>query len=89
MAAWLLATLLSGSLTSSLLLCDWSSALLQILLVVVNIYVLKYGWHHAPAELWRRTRSFLSFFASWVPAREPPRFPWCTVKAAMCPCQSW
>jgi hypothetical protein len=35
------------------------------------IYFLKYGWQRAPAEIWRRSRSFARFFVSWIRAREP------------------
>ena len=69
---WVLATLLSGTLTIRwFLVSGWVSALLQIAAIVVAVYVLKYGWQRAPAELWRRTRPLLSFFVGWLRAREP------------------
>jgi hypothetical protein len=40
-------------------------------LLVVVIYFLKYGWQRAPAEIWRRSRSFAGFFVSWIRARDP------------------
>ena len=53
------------------LVAGWVSTLLQIALLVATIYFLKYGWQRAPAELWRRTRSFGMFFWTWIRAREP------------------
>jgi len=49
----------------------WVSTLLQIVLLVVVIYFLKYGWQRAPAEIWRRSRALASLFLSWIRAREP------------------
>jgi hypothetical protein len=53
------------------LISGWVSTLLQIAVLIATIYFLKYGWQRAPAEIWRRTRSFGGFFWSWVRAREP------------------
>ena len=53
------------------LISGWVSTLLQIAVLIATIYFLKYGWQRAPAEIWRRTRSFGRFFWSWVRAREP------------------
>ena len=53
------------------LVAGWVSTLLQIALLVAVIYFLKYGWQRAPAEIWRRTRTFGHFFWSWLRAREP------------------
>ena len=53
------------------LISGWISTLLQIALLVATIYFFKYGWQRAPAEIWRRTRSFGRFFWSWLRAREP------------------
>jgi hypothetical protein len=53
------------------LIAGWVSTLLQIGLLIATIYFLKYGWQRAPAELLRRTRSFGSFFWTWIRAREP------------------
>ena len=52
------------------LISGWVSTLLQIAVLVIAIYFLKYGWQRAPVELWRRTRVFGGFFLSWVRARE-------------------
>ncbi|MGH6815812.1 MAG: hypothetical protein ACREC6_08910 [Hyphomicrobiaceae bacterium] len=52
------------------LIGGWASTLLQIAILVVGIYVLKYGWRQAPFELWHRTRSFGSFFWNWLRARD-------------------
>jgi len=70
--AWGLLTLL-GFLWSLVwfLISGWVSTLLQIAVLIATIYLLKYGWQRAPAELWRRTRSFGRFFWTWVRAREP------------------
>jgi hypothetical protein len=54
------------------LISGWVSTLLQIAVLVIAIYFLKYGWQRAPAELWRRTRAFAGFFWNWVRAREAP-----------------
>jgi hypothetical protein len=68
--------LLSGIITAFLslvwfLVSGWVSTLLQIGLLVMVIYFLKYGWQRAPAEIWRRSRSFARFFMNWIRAREP------------------
>jgi hypothetical protein len=70
--AWALVALL-GVLWSVLwfLMAGWVSTLLQIALLIATVYFLKYGWQRAPAELWRRTRSFGWFFWTWIRAREP------------------
>ena len=70
--AWGLLTLL-GFLWSLVwfLISGWVSTLLQIAVLIATIYFLKYGWQRAPAELWRRTRSFGRFFWTWIRAREP------------------
>lgn len=52
------------------LISGWVSTLLQIAVLVIAIYFLKYGWQCAPVELWRRTRTFGGFFVNWVRARE-------------------
>jgi len=53
------------------LISGWVSTLLQIAFLVIIVYFLKYGWQRAPAEIWRRTRSFAAFFLGWIRAREP------------------
>ena len=70
--AWGLLTLL-GVLWSLVwfLISGWVSTLLQIAVLIATIYFFKYGWQRAPAELWRRTRSFVRFFWTWIRAREP------------------
>ena len=74
-AAWLFSILLSvASLAASLvwfLISGWVSTLLQIAVLIVVIYGLKYGWRRAPFEIGRRTQSFGRFFWNWVRAREP------------------
>lgn len=57
-----------------LLISGWVSTLLQITLLIAVIYYLKYGWQRAPAEIWKRTRSFGAFFWNWLRARDvrPP-----------------
>jgi hypothetical protein len=52
------------------LISGWVSTLLQIAVLVIAIYFLKYGWQRAPMELWRRTRAFGGFLMNWVRARE-------------------
>ena len=52
------------------LVSGWVSTLLQIAFLVIIVYFLKYGWQRAPAEIWRRTRSFVAFFLGWIRARE-------------------
>jgi hypothetical protein len=73
--AWLGWALLAilGALWSIVwfLISGWVSTLLQIALLVVIVYFLKYGWQRAPAEIWRRTSSFGRFFWNWLRAREP------------------
>ena len=68
---WVVSTLLSGILALIwFLISGWVSTLLQIALLVVVIYFLKYGWQRAPAEIWKRSRAFADLFASWVQARD-------------------
>ena len=68
---WLVATLFTGILSLIwFLISGWISTLLQIALLVVVVYFLKYGWQRAPAEIWRRSRSFAGFFVGWIRARD-------------------
>jgi hypothetical protein len=70
---WVLSTIVGAGLALVwFLVSGWVSALLQIALLVIIVYFLKYGWQRAPAELWRRTRSFAQFFLGWIRAREVP-----------------
>jgi hypothetical protein len=52
------------------LIAGWVSTLLQIAVLIGAIYFVKYGWQQAPAEIFRRTRSFGRFFWNWLRARE-------------------
>ncbi len=74
-AAWIVSSLLTVlNLILSLiwfLIGGWVSTLLQIAVLIVVIYGLKYGWRRAPFEIWRRTQSFGRFFWGWIRAREP------------------
>jgi hypothetical protein len=74
-AAWLLSSLLWAlGLVWSLvwfLISGWVSTLLQIAVLVIAVYGIKYGWRRAPFEIWRRTQSFGRFFWNWIRAREP------------------
>ena len=68
---WLVSTLFTGMLSLIwFLISGWVSTLLQIALLVVVVYCLKYGWQRAPAEIWRRSRSFAGFFVGWIRARD-------------------
>jgi hypothetical protein len=70
-AWWLVATGLGAAWTVLwFLIGGWVSTFLQIVVLIGVIYVLKYGWQRAPAEIWRRTRSFSTFFWNWVRARD-------------------
>lgn len=75
LAAWIVSSLLTVlNLIVSLiwfLIGGWVSTLLQIAVLIVVIYGLKYGWRRAPFEIWRRTQSFGRFFWGWIRAREP------------------
>ena len=74
-ASWLLYL---ASLMLSLvwfLISGWVSTLLQIAVVVLAIYGLKYGWRRAPFEIWRRSQGFLRFFWNWIRARDPDARP--------------
>jgi len=68
---WLVSTLFTGILSLIwFLISGWVSTLLQIALLVLVIYFLKYGWQRAPSEIWRRSRSVAGFFVSWIRARD-------------------
>ncbi len=72
---WLFSILLSAAgLVLSLvwfLVSGWVSTLLQIAVLIVAIYGIKYGWRRAPFEIWRKTQTFVRFFWNWIRAREP------------------
>ena len=53
------------------LISGWVSTLLQIAVLVIVIYGLKYGWRQAPFEIWRRTSTFARFFWGWIRAKDP------------------
>ena len=68
---WVASTLVTGMLSLIwFLISGWVSTLLQIAVLVIVIYFLKYGWQRAPAEIWKRTRTFADFFVRWIRARE-------------------
>jgi hypothetical protein len=68
---WVISTVLGVAFALVwFLVSGWVSALLQIALLVIIVYFLKYGWQRAPAEIWRRTRSFAGFFLGWIRARD-------------------
>jgi hypothetical protein len=68
---WIIVVLMSAALELLwFLISGWVSTLLQIAVLVIAIYFLKYGWQRAPMELWRRTRAFAGFFWNWLRARE-------------------
>jgi hypothetical protein len=70
---WVISTLFGAALALIwFLVSGWVSTLLQIAFLVIVVYFLKYGWQRAPAEIWRRTRSFAAFFLGWIRAREAP-----------------
>jgi hypothetical protein len=69
---WLLSTVVGAALTLVwFLVSGWVSALLQIALLIVAVFFLKYGWQRAPAEIWRRSRSFGRISMGWLRAGEP------------------
>jgi hypothetical protein len=70
-AWWLVATGLGAAWTVLwFLVGGWVSTVLQIIVLVGVVYVLKYGWQRAPAEIWRRTSSFSKLFWNWIRARD-------------------
>ncbi|HEX2841519.1 hypothetical protein [Hyphomicrobium sp.] len=77
--SWVFSALLSiASVAWSIvwfLISGWVSTLLQIAVLIVAIYGIKYGWRRAPYEIWRRTQTFLRFFWNWIRAREPDQKP--------------
>lgn len=69
---WLLVSVLGVVWTVVwFLISGWVSTLLQIAILVIVIYSLKYGWQRAPHEIWKKTAAFGRFFWNWVRAREP------------------
>lgn len=74
-AAWLFSLLWSAlGLIWSLvwfLISGWVSTLMQIAVLVIAIYGMKYGWRRAPYEIARRTQSFGRFFWGWIRAKDP------------------
>ena len=73
---WVISTVLGVAFALVwFLVSGWVSALLQIALLVIIVYFLKYGWQRAPTEIWRRTRSFAGFFFGWIRARDPAPLP--------------
>jgi len=73
---WVISTVLGVAFALVwFLVSGWVSALLQIALLVIIVYFLKYGWQRAPAEIWRRTRSFAGFFLGWIRARDAAPVP--------------
>jgi len=73
---WVISTILGVVLALIwFLVSGWVSTLLQIALLVIVVYFLKYGWQRAPAEIWRRTRSFARLFLGWIRARDPAPIP--------------
>jgi hypothetical protein len=69
---WFAATLLGFLWTIVwFLISGWVSTFLQVALLVIVVYFLKYGWQRAPAVLWTRTRSLAAFAWAWLRAREP------------------
>jgi hypothetical protein len=68
---WVASTLVTAILSLTwFLISGWVSTLLQIALLVIVIYFLKYGWQRAPAEIWKRSRAFAGFFIGWIRARD-------------------
>jgi hypothetical protein len=73
---WVISTVLGVAFALVwFLVSGWVSALLQIALLVIIVYFLKYGWQRAPTEIWRRTRSFAGFFLGWIRARDAALLP--------------
>src|SRR5262245_31461161 len=73
---WVISTVLGVAFALVwFLVSGWVSALLQIALLVIIVYFLKYGWQRAPAEIWRRTRAFARFFLGWIRARDTAPIP--------------
>jgi hypothetical protein len=69
---WLIVSVLGLAWTVVwFLISGWVSTLLQIAILVIVIYSLKYGWQRAPHEIWKRSSSFGRFFWNWVRARDP------------------
>lgn len=69
---WILVSILGAVWTVVwFLISGWVSTLLQIAILVIVIYSLKYGWQRAPHEIWKKTSAFGRFFWNWIRARDP------------------
>jgi hypothetical protein len=53
------------------LLSGWVATLAQLLVILLVIFAMKYGWQRAPFELLARARAFGRFAWGWIRAREP------------------
>jgi len=73
---WLLASL--ASLLASLawlLVGGWVSTLLQLGLIVLVIFAMKFGWRRAPQELATRLAALGRFLWAWLRSGEPAAEP--------------
>lgn len=53
-----------------LLLGGWIATAAQIVVVLMAIFVYRYGWRRAPAELWRQARALWRFASGAMRATE-------------------
>lgn len=49
----------------------WVSTLAQVIVIVLIIFGMKYGWRQAPYEVWSRVSSFGRFAWNWIRAKDP------------------
>ena len=71
---WLVSTILSWIWSIVwFLISGWVATLFQIALLIIAIFVFKYGWQRAPTEIWSRSQWIGRWIWNWLRNTEEPR----------------